>query len=302
MSTSKTERLLDLTMALLASKGYLSKEKIFEQIPGYEGELSAKERMFERDKDDLRNMGIEIDVGSNDPLFDDELGYRIDPKVYYLDIPDLEPKELLYLNLIDRIFASSENFKNLGGAVNKIAALGYELQEMPALDLPVENESLIKRVETLTTAILQEKWVNFSYWTQESQLRKIFPRKIVFQWQDWYLIGQENNSLKTFRLTRILSEIAIDTKAQKPSLLDLDETSSIYQAKISVKSDRCHLLRANASSIVEGAKGEDKLEINFDSEEAALRDLLWSLPDAKPISPPSLVARYQAAVRRLADG
>jgi proteasome accessory factor B len=68
----KNERLVNLTIALLATKRYLTKNEIFRNIEGYEGSAEAKERMFERDKDDLRKLGIQIEVGGLDPLFDDE--------------------------------------------------------------------------------------------------------------------------------------------------------------------------------------------------------------------------------------
>jgi len=65
----KIERLINLTIALLATKRYLTKSEIFNSVEGYEGTPETKERMFERDKDDLRSLGIEIEVGSFDPLF-----------------------------------------------------------------------------------------------------------------------------------------------------------------------------------------------------------------------------------------
>jgi len=55
----KNERLVNLTIALLATKRYLTKNEIFRNIEGYEGNAEAKERMFERDKDDLRKLGIQ---------------------------------------------------------------------------------------------------------------------------------------------------------------------------------------------------------------------------------------------------
>ena len=70
----KSERLINLTIALLATKRFITKSEIFRTIEGYEGSLDSKERMFERDKDDLRSLGIEIEVGSFDPLFNDEAG------------------------------------------------------------------------------------------------------------------------------------------------------------------------------------------------------------------------------------
>jgi len=61
----------------LATKRYLTKSEIFTSVEGYEGSAETKERMFERDKDDLRSLGIEIEVGSFDPLFNDEAGIKI---------------------------------------------------------------------------------------------------------------------------------------------------------------------------------------------------------------------------------
>ena len=85
----KNERLVNLTIALLATKRYLTKNEIFRNIEGYEGSAEAKERMFERDKDDLRKLGIQIEVGGLDPLFDDEAGYRIRPESYALSLREL---------------------------------------------------------------------------------------------------------------------------------------------------------------------------------------------------------------------
>ena len=82
----KSERLVNLTIALLASKRYLTKSEIFRTVEGYEGAPEAMERMFERDKDDLRSLGIVIELGTFDPLFEDEAGYRITPSSYQLDL------------------------------------------------------------------------------------------------------------------------------------------------------------------------------------------------------------------------
>ena len=95
----KSERLVNLTIALLATKRWLTKSEIFSAIDGYEGEVDAMERMFERDKDDLRNLGITIEVGSFDPLFDDEVGYRIRPESYRSDISALSSREIALLSL-----------------------------------------------------------------------------------------------------------------------------------------------------------------------------------------------------------
>ena len=85
----KSERLVNLTIALLATSRWLTKSEIYRSIDGYSGEVEAKERMFERDKEELRNLGIEIEVGSFDPLFEDEVGYRIRPENYRIQVSEL---------------------------------------------------------------------------------------------------------------------------------------------------------------------------------------------------------------------
>jgi len=87
----KIERLVNLTIALLATKRFLTKSEIFRTVEGYEGTPETKERMFERDKDDLRALGIEISVGSFDPVFQDEAGYRINSDTYQFNIGLLSP-------------------------------------------------------------------------------------------------------------------------------------------------------------------------------------------------------------------
>ena len=81
-SREKTERLLNLTIALLATRRFLSREEIRAMVPGYSEHDEAFERAFERDKDDLREMGIPIETGSNSAVFDDEPGYRIRRDAY----------------------------------------------------------------------------------------------------------------------------------------------------------------------------------------------------------------------------
>ena len=95
----KIERLINLTIALLASQRFLTKSEIFRTVQGYEGSAETKERMFERDKDDLRTLGITIDVGSFDPIFNDEAGYRIRSENYQLDLGQITPTEISLLSL-----------------------------------------------------------------------------------------------------------------------------------------------------------------------------------------------------------
>ena len=65
MAPRKTERILNLTICLLVSGRYLPKSRIREAVEGYHNLSDAAfERTFERDKDELRSLGVPIEVGS----------------------------------------------------------------------------------------------------------------------------------------------------------------------------------------------------------------------------------------------
>ena len=145
----KTERLVNLTIALLATKRYLTKSEIFRSVDGYEGSADSKERMFERDKDDLRNLGIDIEVGSFDPLFEDEVGYRIRPDNYKIDLDEISSLELSLISQASQVWKGAVLDSTALSALVKLKSLGVDsdLDSLPSLrphiSIPQENFSAI---------------------------------------------------------------------------------------------------------------------------------------------------------------
>src|SRR5689334_12918976 len=63
VSRRKLERLLNLTMCLMSTRRFLTVEEIGRLVDGYDPdgtpeEQAAFRRMFERDKEDLRDLGV----------------------------------------------------------------------------------------------------------------------------------------------------------------------------------------------------------------------------------------------------
>ena len=106
MSARRTERLLNLVICLLATRRWLSKEQIRAAVPQYADceTVEAFDRMFERDKEDLRELGIPVVTGSDTQLFDDEVGYRIDRDAYALPPIELTAEELAVVGLASRVW------------------------------------------------------------------------------------------------------------------------------------------------------------------------------------------------------
>ena len=90
--TDRLERLVNLTATLLATRRPITLDELAERLePPYPAELAARRRQFERDKDTLRGLGIQITV---EPIgLGGELGYRIRPADYYLPDPGLTQEE-----------------------------------------------------------------------------------------------------------------------------------------------------------------------------------------------------------------
>ncbi len=303
MPTSKSERLLNLTMALLATKRYLPRNEIFKIIPGYEGNEEARERMFERDKDELRTLGIEIDVGSNDPLFEDELGYRIFPSKYYLELPKLEPEEIQMLKLAHTVFSNSQIFQNLGGLENKMAGLGYQLgvdQETIA-DFQVVAEEELKKCALILEAINTGKSIILEYWNDPGKIRELHPIKLIHQFNHWYLLALEGPNLdkpKNFRVDRIISEVTI-TQRTNPAVKEDFPVQKPFHMEIEYLGEGGYSLKQKSIKTKQLAKGISLL-IEYGSEEEALYDLLAHAGEVKVIRPDSLRSLFIANMERIA--
>ncbi|OWY62935.1 hypothetical protein B7486_55765, partial [cyanobacterium TDX16] len=174
----KLERLLNLTVALLHTPRALTKDELRERIPGaYPDEETAFHRAFERDKDDLRVLGIPLvteEVPGSDPPI---IGYRISAQDYYLPDPGLEPDELGALHLA----ATAVGFGTERGLAG-LRKLGGT--EGAASTTRVANVPADPRLEPLFAAMAERRSASFRY---KSDARQVDPYRLDFQRGHWYL-------------------------------------------------------------------------------------------------------------------
>jgi proteasome accessory factor B len=284
----KTERLVNLTIALLATKRYITKSEIFRTVEGYEGSAESKERMFERDKDDLRNLGIDIEVGSFDPLFEDEAGYRIKPDSYQFQLGDITSQEVSLLSLAAEAWRGAALDSSALTALRKLHAIGIEsdLDSIPELAPHVNTRD--KNLQLAITAINSKRRISFQYLSEslEVQNRKVAPYAVASKYGHWYLYGEDldKSALRSFRLDRISSDIQKEGKPdsyeipsdfQLRSHLTASEEGST--ALIYLRSGRALNLRARAKALQKDKKidGWDLVELNFRDRERLIEELLW---------------------------
>ena len=304
MSDEKTERLINLTMALLATKRYLSKAEIFEQVAGYSGSTETKERMFERDKVDLRALGIEIEVGSHDPLFDDEPGYRISQRNYQLNLGDISPSEISYLSLAAALWRNQLFTKSGKGASVKIEAL----QDAGAVEdfgqgfLNLENETPL--FPDLWEAITTHRRISFEYRSKDKTVRQVAPYGLSLWHGSWYLVGMDDSrsDIRVFKVSRITSSIEFISKPNSfevPADFSIEEhlvmlkPEVLIQISAKVRVGRCQSLRNGAK--VETIDAEwDRIHCALGSD--WLSQILWFGPDIVIESPAEVIDEIRSAL------
>ncbi len=125
---SKVERLMNLVIALLSTRTYISAERIRETVYGYSDSASdeAFSRMFERDKNELRDLGIPLETGRVSQ-FDPTEGYRINREAYALPAVDLTADEAAAVAVATQLWESPELITATQGALLKLRAAGVDV-------------------------------------------------------------------------------------------------------------------------------------------------------------------------------
>lgn len=196
---AKLDRLLNLTAALLDTSVPLTAEEIRTRVPGYTAESDESfRRTFERDKDDLREMGIPVETVTVEHHEQPRAAYRISRDAYELADPGFEPEELAALHLAATTVRlegldpddAEDALRKLGGLVadGAVPATAGELPAPgPLLDLFV--------------AVVERREAAFDY----GDRRRVHPLRLQFQRGRWYLIAHDldREDRRTFRLDRI---------------------------------------------------------------------------------------------------
>lgn len=196
--SAKLERLLNLTALLLDTERPLRIDQIGKVIEGYPPEPSSFRRAFERDKDDLREMGIPVRVVELDPGDRTIVGYTIPADQYYLPDPGLEADELAALRLA--VGAVRSEGIAAGETLRKLGATSPD--DGPALaSVPTPPE-----IGQLHAAIAEHRIVEFTY---HDQRRTVEPRRLDYQRGRWYLTGFDHlrGERRSFRVDRLVGPL-----------------------------------------------------------------------------------------------
>ena len=302
MASEKNERLINLTIALLATRKYLTKAEIFSAVSGYDGNPEASDRMFERDKEELRALGIQLDMKSIDPLFEDEIGYRILPERYRFDLGELTTEEVSLLALASEAWKESALADIAHSTAIRLESLGInsdfsELPLIPAIANVPENFTEILEVTEAG------KIIEFQYLDLEDQLqdRRVAPHGIYSTNSKWYLFATdlEKSEKRSFRLDRIEGSIKRSNKSADREEVELP-TLHFPQIETILKIRRDSVPELLMQSDILNEEDDwIRCRISFASEQDAVTQILRHSPNVIVEQPIQIVSAVTKSLHQL---
>lgn len=315
MSKRRTERLLSIVVLLLSTRRYLTAEEIRAAVSGYPEQNDAFKRMFERDKEELRDLGIPLETGLNNAL-DEEPGYRIKKQDYELPEIRLETDEAAVLGIASRVWQSAALAGAAAGALLKLKAAG-------AADDDADDDKRRPGIEPrLTTqepafgplweAVRDRRPVTFSHTAPGrtgATVRELEPWGVVNRKGHWYVAGHDRarNAPRVFRLSRITGPVKMAGPAGSVTVPPgADVRELVKDWDVSPARDRTAVLRVRegagfglrrwAEEIAPDGGGWDRVTVSF-ADVPWYADYLASFgPDVMVLEPPDL---REAVISRL---
>ena len=317
MPATKTERLVNLVICLLATRTFVPKERLRATLEPYRACSSdeAFERMFERDKEELRQLGIPLEVGAVNAYFEDEIGYRIAPGEYALPELELEPDEAAALGLAARFWQQATLAQAASSALLKLKAAGVEIGDPSPVGIEPRVRAEAPAFEPLLEAVYERQIVRFPYRRSDGQsaVREVEPWTIDSWRGRWYLAGfdVDRADARVFRLDRITGPVLLTGRApthKAPARLDVRAQVEAYAsgsgsdagqvATLLARPGTCFQLRRMAVETTAGPDGWDTLTVPFRNESSGW--LAEFGADVVVLGPPSLrenvIARLRAQV------
>ncbi|KZS64672.1 helix-turn-helix transcriptional regulator [Mycobacterium pseudokansasii] len=329
MATSKVERLVNLVIALLSTRGYITAEKIRATVAGYADSPTAEafSRMFERDKNELRDLGIPLEVGKVSNL-DPTEGYRINRDAYALPPVDLNPDEATAVAVATQLWESPELITATQGALLKLRAAGVDVDPLdtgapvtiasPAGLTGLRGSEHVLGI--LLSAIHSRQAVQFPHRSSRAEpytTRTVEPWGVVTERGRWYLVGhdRDRDATRVFRLSRIGGEITPIGPAGAITVPDDVDLRGIVAAKVTeaptgvqatvwVADGRATALRRAGRPAgprrLAGRDG-DVIELDIGSSDRLAREIAGYGADAIVLEPAALRDDVLARLRAYAE-
>ena len=295
-TTAKSERLLNLVILLLVARNYTTKEQIRALMEPYRVSTDeAFDRMFERDKDDLRALGIPLETGFVDKFFEDEQGYRIKRDAFELPAIDFAADEVAVLGLAARVWRHAGLAAATSDALVKLKAAGlsFDREQLDHVQPTLVAEE--PAFEAMWQATVHRTPVRFDYrrvGQAEPSTRDLQPWGVVTAQGRWYVAGLDTarGEPRMFRLSRVASEVRETGEPGSFTVPEGTDLRALSETLTPRRPDRTATVLARAGAAIglrrrsevgatgvtgpDGTPGWDQLEVPYVSETDVAGELL----------------------------
>jgi proteasome accessory factor B len=311
--TERTERLLNLVICLMATSSAVSRLEIQRGVKGYSDAAteSAFERMFERDKEELRSMGIPVTTVHD--IDGEVLGYRVPQERYVLPAIDLTVGERAAIAVAAQVWSQAVVAPVAGTAVRKLESMDAGLEEWTPVDLrgDVQLTAHDAALLPLMGAIRQDKAVHFSYRTpaeEHARTRAVSPWGLRSSSGRWFLVGFDHDraDVRTFRLSRIAGPVTItaaERRQQPPPEFDISTSDGNTHADDSTVTAVLRIAPGHGAALrrLAVASADDALTAEVVTVTGSTLDDLTALvcaagPDVVVVEPPDLIRAVRASL------
>ncbi len=322
--TDKLIRQLSLVAFLMAERRPLTARDVKGNVEGY-SEMSdeAFARRFYSDRAELIALGVPLN-SQRDEYTGEEL-YTLRSENYFLDELELDDDELAALQtalyMLEGTFAYAEPLRL---ALQSLALGRPGFDDAPTgtaasvqVRDPDYSPEMAGRLSKLESALSKQRTIKFSYWSPRRDTvreRTLNPYALRRDRGTWYVVGHDldNEDVRTFRVSRIRSDIRFATRRERDFRLPADFHVDAYRvgedwqhgtvlgtARIEVTGDTAwwvHRTLHDAGTLTDGV---------FETDYAAIEPLAgWVLRQngrAVPLEPESLRVACAEGLRRVRD-
>lgn len=311
MSRKKTERLTNLVIGLLSTTRFVTAAEIRRTFSGY-GECATDEafqRMFERDKGELRDLGIPLSIGRNSQLADED-GYRIERSDYELPALELTPAESAAVALAGQLWHSPEMIGAFEAATVKLRAAGIPVDDagvatvVGSMGNTPDPEPALADAAAATEAGRVVRFPHLAAGTGTTRTRTVEPWSVVSSKGRWYLVGHDvdRDATRTFRLSRITGDVETlgpagavtipqNTDPQEIVRKATQEPTSPGTATLWLADEHAHDLRRIGTTVETkplGARPGTIVEIPVGARSSTVRTIAGHGADAVVLAPDDL--------------
>ncbi|MBP3036386.1 WYL domain-containing protein [Arthrobacter sp. zg-ZUI100] len=320
MSVNRTERLLNLVIALLSTRRGFTKHELFEEIELY-GEApstAAREKLFDRDKAFLREQGIPVESYSEETLYDQDNSvrrYRIRADAYRLPGVRFTAEESAVLALAASMWEQASLGSAAARALRKLQARGVAPDDAASSPLQPRIRTNDPNFEAVWKATTTRTPISFGYRPatrsagtpqqqarparrRRSTVRHVQPWGMGSRFGHWYVVGYDldRKAERFFRLSRMTTPVALGEGSYEvpgdfnidASLASLDQVFAPVTAVVRVVEGSAAELRLRAAGAPAPAEqpGWEVLTLTVPDIDALAADTAALGPAAVAMEPP----------------